>query len=191
MIVLIVVGGVFVLGAGSCIVVGGLVWLGASAEPDPETGERSQKAAASGAPRGLAGPAASGASTGMAGPSATGAEDPSGTADTPSESDEDDGPSEDDRPSKKAASAPAGKPTAPATATATATAGAPSGKWMCNATGWVRVCGFANVCSNQMVSGIGTGTDRMLASMMAKNACEGMARAKGGSTVCVVSCTVR
>ena len=62
-------------------------------------------------------------------------------------------------------------------------------QWSCTATGWVRVCGFANVCNNQMVSGIGWGGDRFLAQTMAKNACENMARAKGGSTVCTVTCS--
>lgn len=65
------------------------------------------------------------------------------------------------------------------------------GTWRCTASGSVRVCGFANVCNNQMVFGNGFGKDRYLASTQAKNACEGMARAKGGSTVCVVQCTAR
>lgn len=82
-------------------------------------------------------------------------------------------------------------PTAAATATGAATNGSTGGtKWFCNATGWVRVCGFANVCNNQMVSGMGVGSDRYMAMTMAKNACENMARAKGGSTVCSVSCSV-
>jgi hypothetical protein len=55
----------------------------------------------------------------------------------------------------------------------------------------VRVCGFANVCNDQIVFGNGFGEDRFLASSQAKNACEGMARAKGGSTVCIVQCTFR
>jgi hypothetical protein len=42
-----------------------------------------------------------------------------------------------------------------------------------------------------MVFGNGGGTDRFLASQQAKMACEGMARAKGGTTVCVVSCQPR
>lgn len=63
--------------------------------------------------------------------------------------------------------------------------------WQCTASSSVRVCGFANACNYQMVFGNGFGKDRYLASTQAKNACEGMARAKGGSTVCVVQCTPR
>jgi hypothetical protein len=63
-------------------------------------------------------------------------------------------------------------------------------RWTCNASGWVRVCGFANVCNNVMVSGVGVGADRGEAATMARNACEGMARARGGAAVCSVACTV-
>ena len=63
--------------------------------------------------------------------------------------------------------------------------------WSCNATGWVRVCGYAGVCSNQMVFGQGLGTERLLAEQMARNACQGMAIAKGGSAVCSVACSAR
>ncbi|HEU4534626.1 MAG TPA: hypothetical protein VFS00_10935, partial [Polyangiaceae bacterium] len=78
----------------------------------------------------------------------------------------------------------AGRPPGPPT-----TGGGPT--WQCTASGSVRVCGFANVCNNQMVFGNGFGKDRVLASMQAKNACESMARAKGGSTVCVTQCSAR
>lgn len=70
--------------------------------------------------------------------------------------------------------------------------GAPAGtttKWLCNATGWVRVCGFANVCNNMMMSGTGVGNDRQSAYNMAKLACEGMIRARGGAGTCSVACT--
>ncbi|MFO0676527.1 MAG: hypothetical protein U0169_08335 [Polyangiaceae bacterium] len=97
---------------------------------------------------------------------------------------------DDDDPTLGAPTA-AGPSSAPANPVAPSTTpkSGPTTKWSCNATGWVRVCGFANVCSNQMVSGIGNGTDRFTASQTAKIACEGMARAKGGSTVCSVACT--
>ncbi|AKV02627.1 hypothetical protein AKJ09_09290 [Labilithrix luteola] len=79
-----------------------------------------------------------------------------------------------------------------ATGTSTSPSGGASPRWFCNATGWVRVCGFANVCSNQTVFGSGFGSDRMVASTTAKNACEGMARAKGGyGGSCSVSCSLR
>lgn len=62
--------------------------------------------------------------------------------------------------------------------------------WFCNATGYVRTCGFAGVCSNINVFGTGASPDRYLASNQAKMACEGQARARGGSTTCMVSCSV-
>lgn len=61
-------------------------------------------------------------------------------------------------------------------------------RWFCNATGWVRKCGFAGVCSSQMVFGIGSGDDRFMALQMAKNACENQGRIYGG-TVCTVACS--
>lgn len=64
-------------------------------------------------------------------------------------------------------------------------------KYFCNATGYVRVCGFADVCSNHMVSGMGSDADRGIAAQHAKMACEGMARAKGGGTVCTVTCSLK
>lgn len=62
--------------------------------------------------------------------------------------------------------------------------------WFCSASGSVLVCGFANVCNHQMVFGQGSGPDRFLAQQSAKMACESMARAKGSSTICAVSCSV-
>jgi hypothetical protein len=180
--VAIVVGAVFVLGAGSCVVLGGLVWLGAQAEAEPATTERSpsQPPTTRGTPTATTAPSSpSGADDEPSGEAPSDGERPAGEPAT------DQAGADGKRPAGERSTGKAGAaPTATATSTATS-----SGKWLCNATGWVRVCGFANVCSNQMVSGIGTGTDRMLASMMAKNACEGMAGAKGGSTVCVVACS--
>jgi hypothetical protein len=158
-IVLIVLGVALVVGGGACVVLGGLVMLGASAQPDP-------------AP--VVAPAVTPAEPGA---TASGA--------APSETDDDD-----DDPPPAAATAKPGvaAPNAPTAAAAPAAAG---GTWTCNASGSVRVCGFANVCNNQLVFGNGFGKDRFLASTQAKNACENMARAKGGSTVCIVQCTVR
>lgn len=164
---LIVAGAVLAVGAGSCVLIGGLAVLGASAAPDP---------AASSVTPSLA-PATSAA--------------PAATTLTPLGDDDDDAP-----PAATAATAAtpaAAQGTAPAAAaTGTTAAGsAGGGTWTCNASGSVRVCGFANVCSNQMVFGSGLGKDRFLANSQAKNACEGMARAKGGFTTCVVQCTLR
>jgi hypothetical protein len=162
-ITLIIVGGVLVLGGGACVVLGGLVWLGANAEPeDPAALPASPPTA----------------KTGQSPSTPPPVPEPPPTA--ASEDGEEGDPSSD--------------PTGVANAPVAPTAGKPSAggtKYFCNATGWVRVCGFANVCSNQMVSGIGSGSDRFMASTMAKNACEGMARAKGGSTVCTVACSAR
>jgi hypothetical protein len=62
--------------------------------------------------------------------------------------------------------------------------------WFCNATGFVRVCGFANVCNNINVFGTGASPDRFIAQNSAKMNCEGQARARGGSTVCIVNCSL-
>jgi hypothetical protein len=88
---------------------------------------------------------------------------------------------------ESAAQAPAKKTSTPSS-TSSASAG---GSWFCTASASVRVCGFANVCNYQMVFGNGSGKDRFLAQMQAKNACEGMARAKGSPTVCPVQCSMR
>lgn len=164
-IVLIVLGVVLVLGGGACVVLGGLVWIGVNAEPDAVTDAG-------------------------AAPVVTGTTAPTGTS---TDDDDDDTPS---TPGSAAAgsssSSSSGAAAGSTGSSGTAKSGASSGggtRWMCNATGWVRVCGFANVCNNQMVFGTGVGTDQFTASQMAKNACQGMAIAKGGSTVCTVACT--
>lgn len=154
-IVLLVLGGFAVLGMGACIVVGGLVYLGAQAEDEPA-------------------PVPSGAAQDEPALGEA-AEDEGGGADEPTTAVEENTASADtnthgtDKPSK------------PASGT----------KWTCNASGSVRVCGFANVCNYQMVFGTGLGNDQFSARLMAKNACEGMARAKGSATVCVVTCSPR
>lgn len=95
-------------------------------------------------------------------------------------------PDDDDSPPVPQAAA----PTAAAPPPAAPTGGNVTPIWYCNATGYVRTCGFAGVCSNINVFGMGTGTDRYLASNQAKMACEGQARARGGTTTCMVSCSV-
>jgi hypothetical protein len=164
-IVLLVVGGVFALGGGACVVLGGLAVLGASADADPATAEGD----------------APGLPTATAPPTATAA--PTATSLVETGHDE---PAPD---ATGATNGDVGPPTTGARPPATGTAG--GGTWSCTASGSVRVCGFANACNNQMVFGNGFGKDRYLASTQAKNACESMARAKGGSTVCVVQCSVR
>jgi hypothetical protein len=88
----------------------------------------------------------------------------------------------------ESAAQPAAKKTSTPSSTSSASAG---GNWLCTASASVRVCGFANVCNYQMVFGNGSGKDRFLAQMQAKNACEGMARAKGSAAVCIVQCSLR
>ncbi|MBX3201886.1 MAG: hypothetical protein KF894_27370 [Labilithrix sp.] len=170
-IVLIVLGALTVLGGGACVVVGGLVYLGAKAEAEAE------------------GPIADPAlPVGEATSTSDTPPDPSTPPTTEPaplpgllgiDDDDDDRALAGEAPKDGASS---GSASAPKTAGA---------GWLCNATGSVRVCGFANVCSNQMVSGLGSGADRFTASQSAKLACEGMARAKGGSTVCSVTCRPR
>ena len=84
-------------------------------------------------------------------------------------------------------------PGTPTTTAATPAAPAATGgtKFICSASGSVRVCGFSNVCNFQSVFGTGISTNRDAAALQAKNACQGMAIAKGGSTVCAVSCQQR
>ena len=179
---LIVLGAMTVLGGGACVVLGGLVWLGAKAEAEAEEAAADPSL----------GPGASTAdpatppSLGAPPPLPPQMADDEGSGDDGLNGDGDQG--DDDR---ALADNAANDETSNGAGGASASKSGGGTKWFCNATGWVRVCGFANVCSNQMVSGIGSGTDRFVASQSAKLACEGMARAKGGSTVCAVSCTPR
>lgn len=170
---LLVLGGVFVLGAGSCAVLGGLVFLGARAE---DASGKDDPASAQGS-----------GSSGVAKPS-----DPAGQ---PSEDPTDPttlGPStDDDEPGGSAPgqAASAGKTPSSAATGTTGPSATGGSAWFCNATGWVRTCGFANVCNNKMVSGSGIGPDRGTASMTAQTACQGMIRANGGAGVCTVACS--
>lgn len=181
-IVLIVLGAMTVLGGGACVVIGGLVYLGAKAEAEGAAADPSLP---------------NGTSTATPSTPPTATEPP--PAPVPPEMADDDGSNEDglgggdDDDDRSLADNAPNDGASSGNGSKTGGNGSKTGgtKWFCNATGWVRVCGFANVCSNQMVSGIGSGTDRFVASQSAKIACEGMARAKGGSTVCAVSCTPR
>jgi hypothetical protein len=160
-VVLIILGVLFVLGAGSCVVCTGLIGLGAAAAPDP----------------------ASAPATAVPGANATATP---GAAGEPA-SDDDTTPS----PAPGAPGAPAADPGAKAKAPAAPAAPAPAGRFFCNATGFVRVCGFANVCSNQLVSGTGSSTDRGVATGLAMNACRGQVIARGGAGSCTVACSFR
>jgi hypothetical protein len=65
-----------------------------------------------------------------------------------------------------------------------------SGRVTCSAMGSFRACGFANVCTNQTASGVGTGSSEPEARAMAVNFCNGSIRARGGSGMCsVTSCS--
>jgi hypothetical protein len=170
-------GGVAVLGGGACVVVGGLAYLGAKAQAEAE------------AP--LTDPSVPGVSTANPSSSST-VSAPALPPELADEGTDDNGAGDgDDDESSALADPSAGKGTSSGSANPTTPKTAGGTKWSCNATGFVRVCGFANVCNNQMVSGIGMGSDRYVASTMAKNACENMARAKGGGTVCTVTCSPR
>jgi hypothetical protein len=156
-IALIVLGVLFVLGAGSCVVCTGLVGLGASSGP------------ASGRPAATATPVPA-APLGTAGTLTPGAAG---------------GPVPNDEPAPAAGLAGNGS------SGAVPPPRAPAGRFFCNATGFVRVCGFANVCNNQMVSGTGSSSDRGTATAMAQNACRGQILARGGSGSCSVACSFR
>lgn len=160
-IVLIVLGGFLLLGFGTCVVLGGLVVLGAA------SAEKEALDAGLLVPGTVTAPNAEPGSTGAPPPTVLGDNDEDG-----------DGANGDD--AKDNSKTGATSPGQPAVGTT---------KWMCNATGWVRVCGFANVCNNMMMSGTGVGTDRQSAYNMAKLACEGMIRARGGYGTCNVACT--
>lgn len=169
-VVLIVLGALTVLGGGACVVVGGLVYLGAKAEAEgPIADPAFPVGAATSTPDTPPDPSSPPTTEPAPLPGLLGMDDDDGDDGTLG------GVTSNDGTSSGAVAAPK-------------TAGA---GWLCNATGSVRVCGFANVCSNQMVSGLGSGADRFTASQSAKLACEGMARAKGGSTVCSVTCRPR
>jgi hypothetical protein len=64
------------------------------------------------------------------------------------------------------------------------------GRVTCSAMGSFRACGFANVCTNQTASGVGTGASEPEARAQAINFCNGSIRARGGTGMCsVTSCS--
>ncbi|XXX73472.1 hypothetical protein WMF30_38105 [Sorangium sp. So ce134] len=202
-IVLAVLGGLFALGVGALVVIGGVVYVVASAEPESAVGE----------PVLTGVPTAGGVSTvSTAGGVLPAQPSSTNTPLRPDEADEVAGadPSSGDHaagdvPSPAGADE-AGDAPEPALAGARTPAspgegsskqGASSGSaaggasWWCTASASVRVCGFAGACNYQMVFGNGMGTDRFLASQQAKRSCESSARAKGASAICVVQCSPR
>ncbi|WP_437736179.1 hypothetical protein [Sorangium sp. So ce1335] len=192
-IVLAVVGGMFALGVGALVVLGGVAYVMASATPEHAVGE----------------PVPSEVSTLGASPvpplQTNTSPVPPVQTNTPIRPDLDPDeraaadPSSGDRAADNAPS-PAGDdsdaPAAPAAA-GRANEGASSGtatggtSWWCTASASVRVCGFAGACNYQMVFGNGGGKDRFMASQQAKRACESSARAKGATAFCVVQCSPR
>ncbi len=169
-IVLIIVGGVSVLALGSCVLIGGLVVLGASAEADKQASQPVPPATLAPPPTATTAPTPLDDSDDDP---ANGANDPAGAANDPSPDD-----------NTSSSSSTSGSPAPTSTS-----AGGPS--WFCTASASVRVCGFAGACTYQMVFGNGASKDRFLASQQAKNACETQARIKGSPTVCPVSCSMR
>ncbi|WP_437644310.1 hypothetical protein [Sorangium sp. So ce362] len=186
-IVLAVVGGLFALGVGALVVIGGAVYLVASAEPEQAVGEPvlSDVSTTGGGSPLLPVPPAS-TSTPLR-PDLE-ADEVAGDVASPSG---DDGKGEAPTPSLAGGRT----PTAPSEGSSnggpssgSATGGA---SWWCTASASVRVCGFAGACNYQMVFGNGGGKDRFLASQQAKRSCEASARAKGASAICVVQCSPR
>lgn len=195
MIVLLVVGGLFSLGIGALVVLGGVAYVVASATPEHAASEPvpSGVSTAGGAlpapPRStntplrpdLEGDEAAGANP-SGGEHATGdARAPVGNHETGKTL----------APSSAGGQTPTSSGEGPsngATSSGSATGGV---SWWCTASASVRVCGFAGACNYQMVFGNAGGKDRFLASQQAKRACEASARAKGATAVCAVQCSAR
>ncbi|WP_437574260.1 hypothetical protein [Sorangium sp. So ce887] len=197
-IVLAVVGGLFALGVGALVVIGGAVYLVASAEPEQAVGEPalSDVSTTGGVSPVLPVPPAP-TSTPLrpdleadevAGADPSSGDHAPGDVASPSG---DDGTGEAPTPSLAAGRT----PTAPSEGSSNggpSSGGATGGaSWWCTASASVRVCGFAGACNYQMVFGNGGGKDRFLASQQAKRSCEASARAKGASAICVVQCSPR
>ncbi|WP_437332518.1 hypothetical protein [Sorangium sp. So ce394] len=202
-IVLAVLGGLFALGVGALVVIGGVLYVVASAEPESAEPESAVvEPALTGAPT------AGGASPVLPVPPAStstrlrpdqeadeaaGADPASGGDGVP----EVPSPAGDDGAGDAPAPAVAGARTPAAPSAGAAKEGSNSGSaaggtsWWCTASASVRVCGFAGACNYQMVFGNGMGNDRFMASQQAKRSCEASARAKGASAICVVQCSPR
>lgn len=215
---LIVLGGMFSLGVGALVVIGGAAYFLMNATPEQVAGEPT-----------LSGePTTDGVSPALSGVPTTGGASPAlpnsppRPTSTPLRPDLDAeelagaDPSRDDHATGESPSLaganPTGKtpasslvegrtPTEGPTATSPsegpsnqgASSGAAAGgtSWWCTASASVRVCGFAGACNYQMVFGNGVGNDRFLASQQAKRSCEASARAKGATAFCVVQCSPR
>lgn len=168
--VLLVVAGMSVLGVGGCLLVG--LFAFASGQEDRKVAPESPGSGTSTPGTALPAPGTPKA--------ASNAGDPTNTDD-----DHDDPHAGSDPPGTEPNGAHAG--TTPPSSTAKPTSTGKT-RWFCNATGWVRKCGFGGSCASQMVSGIGSGDNLVMAQQMAKNACENQARIYGGG-VCSVACT--
>ncbi|WP_437591395.1 hypothetical protein [Sorangium sp. So ce1000] len=189
-IVLIVVGGLFAFGMGALVVLGGVAYLVATAEPEGTAVET--------APSGV--PTAGGVSPVLprststplrpdqeadqaAGEGPSSGERAAGEAPSPADDEAGEAPAAGRTPTSPSEGSSNG---APSNGSATGAA-----SWWCTASASVRVCGFAGACNYQMVFGNGQGKDRFLASQQAKHACETSARIKGATAVCIVQCSPR
>lgn len=181
-------GGVLVFGAGLSVVVGGLLWIRAANEDSRASTD------AQGATTHAGEVATTEEGTTHLGEGTTGELGVEGASASEESADSDDSDEHKEgiqENGQKSGQKGVKQASAPSAASNVPSSSAKGPQWFCNASGSVLVCGFANVCNHQMVFGSGFGSERIPASMMAKTACEGMARAKGGSTVCVVSCSLR
>ncbi|WP_437638248.1 hypothetical protein [Sorangium sp. So ce854] len=195
-IVLAVVGGMFVLGMGALVVLGGVAYVLASATPEQAVGEPvpSEVSTVVGSP---VPPPPLQTNTPLRpdlDPGEAAAIDPSSGAraagDAPSRAGNDDtGEAPADSPD--GARAPTSRGEGAANDGPSSGSAARGTSWWCTASASVRVCGFAGACNYQMVFGNGGGNDRFMASQQAKRACEASARAKGATAVCVVQCSPR
>lgn len=190
-IVLIVLGGLFALGMGAILVIGGAVYLAASASPEQTVVETTPSGVSTAGgvspvvPRSTSTPLRPDQEADEAA-----GEDPS-TGDRAAG----DAPSAADNDETGEAPAPGRTPTSPSEGSSK---GSPSNgsatggsSWWCTASASVRVCGFAGACNYQMVFGNGSAKDRFLASQQAKHACEASARARGATAICIVQCSPR
>ncbi|MGK4007881.1 hypothetical protein WMF31_35020 [Sorangium sp. So ce1036] len=195
MIVLLVLGGLFSLGMGALVVLGGVAYVVASATPEHAvvdavpSGVSTADGALPAPPRSTNTPLR----PDLDADEAVGANPSSGeraTGDAPAPAGNH-GMGETPTPS----SAGGQTPTSPGEGASNAgsSSGSATGgvSWWCTASASVRVCGFAGACNYQMVFGNGGGKDRFMASQQAKRACESSARAKGATAVCVVQCSAR
>ncbi|WP_437676730.1 hypothetical protein [Sorangium sp. So ce131] len=198
-VVLLVVGGMFMLGVGGLIVLGGVAYFVASAtpedavvEPVPSGAVPSGMSTTGGAspapPLRTSTPLRPDLDTGeLAGADPSNGEHPAGDAPSPADDEAGEAPT----PALRGGQTPT-SPSEGSSNQGPSSAGATGGaSWWCTASASVRVCGFAGACNYQMVFGNGSGKDRFMASQQAKRSCEASARAKGASAICVVQCSPR